>query len=272
MTHTSPQDYRAFDIPDILNVVFHPRSERRAPSSGPGTSDLIVEMDDGVRIGTRFHPAGKQDPIIVFFHGNGEIASDYDDLGPLYTGMDINLIVCDYRGYGLSTGRPTVSHMMADATALFDRIRSRLRADGFTGPLIVMGRSLGSASALEVATTRSNDVEALIIESGFAYIMPLLQLLGFANHTDGVNEDAGPKNLEKIKTIDMPTLIIHAQFDHIIPFSDGESLFRHSPASDKRLLEIEGADHNSIFYRGLDAYMDAVRTLVDSIRPSDPER
>jgi hypothetical protein len=271
MTGLSPHDYSAFDIPDILNVVFHPRSERRAPSSGPGTCDLIVDMDDGVRIGTRFHPAGKKDPIIVFFHGNGEIASDYDDLGPVYTDMGISIIVCDYRGYGLSTGRPTVSHMMADATALFDRVLSRLRDDGFTGPIIVMGRSLGSASALEIAKKRSNDIAALIIESGFAYIMPLLNLLGFENHKDGVNEEAGPRNLEKIKAIDMPTLIIHAQFDHIIPFSDGEALYHHSPATDKRLLEIEGADHNSIFYRGLDAYMDAVRTLVDSIRPSAPE-
>ncbi|GAB6094730.1 alpha/beta hydrolase [Desulfatiferula olefinivorans] len=267
MTQPDQHDYRVFDTPAVLDVLFHPRAERRAPASGPTLSDLLVTMDDGTRIGTRFHHAGAHDPIIVFFHGNGEIASDYDDLGPLYTGMSINFIVCDYRGYGLSTGRPTVSRMMSDATALFDHLRLQLRADGYTGALIIMGRSLGSASALEIARERCGHIDALIIESGFAFIMPLLHLLGLDDPMEGMCEENGPKNLEKIKTIDTPTLIIHAEFDHIIPFSDGEALFHHSPAENKRLLKIEGADHNTIFYRGLDPYMKAVGDLADTVRP-----
>ena len=46
-------------------------------------------------------------PSILFFHGNGEIVADYDDLGPLYNRMGINFLAADYRGYGRSTGRPT---------------------------------------------------------------------------------------------------------------------------------------------------------------------
>lgn len=266
MTSQQSKDFSAFDAPDVLNVVFHPRAERRSPSSGPSPFDLLVDIDEAVQIGIRCHPAGKNDPVIVFFHGNGEIASDYDDLGPLFTEHALNFIVCDYRGYGLSSGRPTISHMMNDCLILFDKILGWLRLNGYLGRIIVMGRSLGSASALEIASARPEAVDALIIESGFALIMPLLNLLGLYKTLPGLSEEGGPMNAEKIKTIDKPTLVIHAQFDHIIPFSDGQTLFNNAGAVDKQLLEIKGADHNTIFYRGLDDYMQAIQGLADKIR------
>ena len=43
-------------------------------------------------IGARFHIAGKEAPNILFFHGNGEIVSDYDDLGPVYNRIGINFL------------------------------------------------------------------------------------------------------------------------------------------------------------------------------------
>ena len=46
-------------------------------------------------------------PVILYFHGNGELASDYDMLAPLYTAKGITLLVADYRGYGRSGGTPT---------------------------------------------------------------------------------------------------------------------------------------------------------------------
>lgn len=259
-------NYSLFDVPDLLNVLFHPRTEHRPPSSDLSVTDLLFDITDGVRIGARFHSAGLHDPIILFFHGNGEIASDYDDLGPLFTDRALNFIVCDYRGYGLSTGQPTVSHMMGDCHILFEKIVSFLRTKGYQGRIIVMGRSLGSASALEIASAYPEKTDALIIESGFAYIMPLLRLLGLFKPINGVCEEAGPMNAEKIKSIQVPTLVIHAQYDHIIPFSDGETLFRHSASDDKKFLEIKGADHNTIFYKGLKEYIQAICEIADKVR------
>ena len=64
----------------------------------------------------------------------------------------------------------------------------------------------------------------------------------------------------------MPTLVIHAQYDHIIPFTDGQTLYDNSGAGDKTLLEIKNADHNSIFSVGFGEYMKAVTTLADKLR------
>ena len=265
MTTSPKKDYTVFDVPEVLQVLFHPRVASGGPDSSE-SRDMIFQMDDRVHIGARFHDVDKKGPILLFFHGNGEIASDYDDLSSMYTRMGINFLVFDYRGYGRSTGSPTMSHMMSDCRILFDKAVKTLRDKGFVGRIILMGRSLGSASALEIAWACPGCYDALIIESGFAYIMPLLELLGLYRTVPGINEKAGPENQKKISSVTVPTLVIHAQYDHIIPFSDGQTLFDSSGASDKSLLEIKGADHNTIFYLGLEEYMKAILDLSHKVR------
>ena len=190
--------------------------------------------------------------------------ADYDELGGVYNDMGINFLAVDYRGYGRSSGKPTVTAMMGDCHIIFDFVRQWLQENHFTGPLILMGRSLGSASVLELAAAYRNEVDGLIVESGFAYAGPLLQLLGINLEALGYREEEGFGNLDKIRQFDKTTLIIHAEFDHIIPFSDGQALYEACPSADKALLMIPGANHNDIFMRGLQEYLAAVGKLVES--------
>ena len=64
-----------------------------------------------------------------------------------------------------------------------------------------------------------------------------------------------------------PTLIIHAEDDHLIPLADGQALYEASPARDKRLLTIPGADHNTLFAVGWRPYLAAVETFVGHLQP-----
>jgi len=253
-------DYSVLDNPMVLAHIFHPRPEDR--SRKVTDTDVLIPVADSVHIGACFHLCDKQGPTILFFHGNGEIVSDYDELGKVYNRMGLNFVVVDYRGYGRSTGSPSVAGMMADCHVILAFVREYLGENGFTGTLTVMGRSLGSASALELASQTDPGFENLIIESGFAHAGELLKVLGIDPEIIHFQEAEGFENLEKMKAWTGPTLVIHAQFDHIIPFSDGQDLFDACPASDKCLLEIPGANHNDIFMRGLNAYMEAVKELV----------
>lgn len=179
--------------------------------------------------------------------------------------MGINFLAVDYRGYGRSTGRPTVTAMMADCHIIFKFVVNWLGKNDFQGPIILMGRSLGSASVLELAAANPDAVDALIVESGFAHAGPLLQLLGIDIAALGFKEEKGFGNLEKIRDFKKPTLIIHAEYDHIIPFSDGQKLYQSCPSDNRTLLKIPGANHNDIFMRGLQAYLAAVGKLVDAV-------
>lgn len=258
MADISQIDYGVLDRPEILNLLFYPRREDSPPRPGGNVHDLQIPVEEQVTIGARFHHAHAAAPTILFFHGNGEIVADYDDLGPLYVQRGINFLPVDYRGYGRSTGTPTVTAMMRDCHAVFAYVLDWLADGGYPGPVVVMGRSLGSASALEIAAHYRKRIAGLIIESGFAYLMPLLRLIGVSPLKLGITEEDGCQNIQKIRTFDRPTLIIHAQFDQIIPLSDGEALYEASAAEDKRLLVIPGADHNTIFMRGFNEYMAAI--------------
>jgi alpha-beta hydrolase superfamily lysophospholipase len=263
-------DSSAFDRPEVLMALFHPRRDDRGQAGAPpagapdvlGTVDVLVPVEADVAVGVRFHLAARQAASILFFHGNGEIAADYDDLGPVYTRAGINFLAADYRGYGRSGGRPTVAAMMRDACAVFRFVREWLAANRFDGPVFVMGRSLGSASALEIADHHSAQIAGLIIESGFARPLPLLKRLGIDPAAIGLREDRVFRHIGKISRWVKPLLIIHAEFDHIIPFSDGRALFDACPSKAKRLVQIPGADHNDIFLKGFDAYLEALLELV----------
>ena len=256
--------YEALDHPAILSSLFHPRRDNLSSSPLKNGKEFNIPVEENVVIHGRMHCFKMTAPTILFFHGNGEIVSDYNDIGPIYTKLGINFLVVDYRGYGKSTGDPTVTGMMADAHKIFEFVRNWLKKNDYKGPLFIMGRSLGSASALELAVNYQEQINGLIIESGFAHAIPLLQLLGVDTEALGISEDKGLNNIDKIKSFNKPVLIIHAEFDQIIPFSDGEALFKACPALDKRLLKIPGADHNTIFVRGLRSYMDAVKQFIIS--------
>lgn len=258
-------DYSVLDRPEALAAIFHPRPELSPPPLRDGVSDHLIPVAPDINVGARFHCSASEGANILFFHGNGEIVADYDDLGPLFNQADINLLAADYRGYGRSSSFPTVSGMMADCHLILEYARTWLNKNRHTGPTIVMGRSLGSASALELAATQPQLLDGVIIESGFAYAAALLRLLGIDPQRIGFKEEAGFANLDKIRRYAGPTLIIHAEFDHIIPFSDAQALFDASPSATKQLLKIHGANHNDIHMHGFAAIMQSIQSLIANV-------
>ena len=274
MKDISKIDYAALDRPEVLMFLFHPRPEPdgslfqtvESETRLAERKDILIPVQKDIAIGARFHMAEKSGGNLLFFHGNGEIVADYDELGAVYNQMGINLLAVDYRGYGRSGGKPTVTAMMLDCHVIFHFVRKWLQQNNFTGPILLMGRSLGSASVLELAVTYKNLVDGLIVESGFAYAGPLLTLLGIDFAALGFREEKGFRNVDKIKNFDKPTLIIHAEFDHIIPYSDGQTLHDACQSGEKKMLKIPGANHNDIFMRGSQEYLAAVKNIVETVK------
>ena len=271
MKDISTIDYATLDRPEVLRFLFHPRPEPTGLFSKAAESenrsrrqkDILIPVQEDIAIGARFHMAEKSGGNLLFFHGNGEIVADYDELGAVYNQMGINLLAVDYRGYGRSGGNPTVTAMMRDCHIIFHFVRQWLQQNDFSGPILLKGRSLGSASVLELADAYKKLADGLIVESGFAYAGPLLTLLGIDSVALGFKEEKGFCNVDKIRNFDQPTLIIHAEFDHIIPYSDGQTLHGACPSANKELLKIDGANHNDILMRGFQEYLAAVQNIVE---------
>ena len=269
MMTTQAFGYGKMDRSEVLQVLFHPRKEI-GPSPPPNVIDHDITVEENVRIGARFHMAGGEDPNILFFHGNGEIVADYDPVGPMYNEHGLSFLAVDYRGYGRSQGVPTATSMMRDAHVVFKEIRHWLNEKGRNGPLLVMGRSLGSACAIDLAACYGGDISGLIIESGFAHTVPLLNCLGVDTQTLGITEADGFKNLDKISQVSKPTLIIHGRYDQIIPVMSAELLQVHCAARGKEFHMIPGADHNTVMVYAGKYYFETIKRFTDKIQGKRP--
>ena len=69
-------DYSLIDQPSTLMYIFYPRED--FTPCPVNAFDLLVPVDDRVSIHCRFYIGTERRPWILFFHGNGEVVSDYD--------------------------------------------------------------------------------------------------------------------------------------------------------------------------------------------------
>jgi alpha-beta hydrolase superfamily lysophospholipase len=251
-------DISLFDRPGVSQFIFYPR---RDPPPQDDRALYPVEVGEGIAVVCRFYPAPAGIATILYFHGNGETAGDYDLVSSLYTALEINLFVADYRGYGLSTGEPTISHILHDAHPVFQRLREVLGEGGYSEAIFVMGRSLGSAPAIEVAFQSQDALQGLIVESGFSDAFRLLSYIGLPIQVPPQQGEGFP-NGHKMRSIRIPTLLIHAAEDHLIPLPEAEELLRLSAAEEKRLVVIPRADHNTLMMVGRDRYFQEIEGFI----------
>jgi pimeloyl-ACP methyl ester carboxylesterase len=253
-------DYSSIDQSLAIRYIFYPR--RDFTECPENAFDLPVPVEDNVLVLCRFYGGDVNWPWILFFHGNGEVVSDYDEVAPLYNKKGLNIVVADYRGYGVSGGFPTLTALVRDAHVLFKAVTDELAKRGFRPHLWVMGRSLGSISALELASKHQEAIRGLIIESGFTSVVRIIKHLGLPVE-DIALEEIDQDCVNMLKGIRLPTLIIHGEWDTLVPEKEAEELYRNLGSKNKELLVIPSADHNDVLLVGFDTYFRALQTFME---------
>jgi len=254
------------DRPEILQIIF-PVAYSPCHFSSPSVNSLLdatthfIEVEEGVRVGCGFWARGKDFPTILYFHGNGETVLDHDWLAKFYNQIGVNLFVADYRGYGLSNGKPTVTNLISDSHVIFEGFRKFIQEGGYEPRLFVMGRSLGSVPAVELAYHYQDELNGLIIESGSSSNFRRLWDYLDASEVKRLLGE-GLLNREKIKSVYIPTFIIHGELDQTIPVQEGLELYENSRAEDRDILVISGADHNDLMIRGHEQYFSKLEEFI----------
>ncbi len=248
------------DRPELLQTLFFPEPATMRYSGEKAIWDGKFAVE-GAELGYRLYVHQPTAPLMIYFHGNGELAVHYDGIASFFHQIGASLLVIDFRGYGWSTGTPTVTTLIEDVPAIVAALPSIQAQGGLQNPpLYVMGRSMGSAPAIEMASTFSHTFAGLIVESGFASIMPLLLRRGFdVSILGGEPDPIG--NIHKIAELDLPLLVIHGENDLLIPVEQGQQLYDASPSPHKHILRMAGLGHNNLLLRP-DAYFNAIATLI----------
>jgi uncharacterized protein len=263
-TDNEMQEYSKLDHPAILSRLFYPHRVPKTPLP-KGAMDIDFAVESDIILGCRFYIHDLSAPSILYFHGNGEIVCDHDDIAEQYMNVGCNLLVMSYRGYGWSSGSPSVTSLFSDARTIFTEVTDRLKTLKFSGPLFVMGRSLGSACAIDLAVLFGDSLKGLIIESGFADSLPLLKLLGVDPSKMKIGEEDCFGNRKKIARVTLPTLLLHGAQDQLIPVAEAEKLQSDSGARNKQFFLIPGADHNTLISVAGIHYFQMIRRFIDSV-------
>lgn len=223
------------------SLIYYPQPRARGANSP--TMTLSVPGAE-LLISVRPH-AGPE--AIVYFGGNGEdVCFNLPAFSSAFPRHALYLM--NYRGYGGSSGTPTEADIQQDALALFDRVHAQ------HPNVVIMGRSLGTGVAIRLASQRPATRLVLITpyssiaELGarqFPYL-PVKWLL----HDKFESWRYAPQ-------IRVPTLLVAAEHDQIIPRASTEDLYGRFDQGVASLQVIPGVGHNTISQHPL--YLQALR-------------
>lgn len=218
---------------------------------GPGI--IKLRTNSGETISARYYAYPGAKYTVLFSNGNGEDIGSVAPFAAELKDAGFNVFTYDYRGYGTSEGTPTEQNSYEDAEAALHYLTHDLGIP--LENIIVHGRSLGGGPTMELAANHT--IGGVVLESTFtsAFSVPFnIRILPF---------DKFP-NLEKLKNVTTPVLVIHGRRDQTISFIHGERLFAAAPGR-KYALWVEEAGHNNLFYSARGPYLKAIRDFADSL-------
>ncbi len=204
-----------------------------------GFTEQTFQSFDGTDLVIWSRQANSGKPTILYFHGNaGNLAGRAERFDRLAR-RGYGVVAMAYRGSSGSQGRPDETLITKDAAFLRDQIAKTVK-----GTLIYYGESLGTGVAIKLATTHPPD--ALVLEAPYTSItdraaaqMPIFPVrLILDQRWDSATH---------IKSVSVPTFVIHGTNDAVIPFSDGQAIFNASPAATKILKKMQGAHHHDLW-------------------------
>ncbi len=248
-----------FDSPQFNQNLFFPR--RDGLPVPPNSDEMQIEVEPGVKVHIRRYLNPESKFTLLYFHGNGEIVSDYNELAPIFAHLGAELIVCDYRGYGLSTGFPTLRNVLKDAHKIYQHLVDH---EKMLDMICVMGRSLGSASAIELCSNYPK-INCCVIESGYADPIPLVERRGLKIEKTTPEEDALFNNSQKIQKVKCPLLIMHGEDDVLIYPMEAKLNYEKAGSKEKALQILEGVGHNDIMMAPNNGYFSCLHLFFSKV-------
>lgn len=163
------------------NVPVDARTEIPSPRQFGITDfeDLQIPTPDGESLHAFFLRQPKtrfrRKITVLMFHGNaGNIGHRVPIAKAIQDTLQCNVILLEYRGYGMSTGTPDEAGLKIDAQTGLDYMRQR--PEFSDTKFVIYGQSLGGAVAINLVATNQEqgDIGGLILENTFLSIRKLI--------------------------------------------------------------------------------------------------
>ncbi len=246
-------------------LLYFPLRELDADPSLAGLEfeEVRLVTADGVRLHAWHLPHPQPRGALLFLHGNaGNISHRLDSLA-IFHRLGLATLILDYRGYGLSEGKPDEHGTYLDAEAGW---RHLIDARGYTPEqIVVFGRSMGGAIAAHAAARHRpaglivESTPTSIVDLG-AELYPWLPVRLLARHRYPA--------AEALARYPGPVLVAHSRNDEIVPYPHAERLLALL-GSRGRLLALRGG-HNDGFLATGPAYHEGLDAFLAEVLPDAP--
>lgn len=225
------------------SMIFFPYATLDQTPAGWGLAyeDVFLDTEDGVRLHGWYIPRQGSTQSLLFFHGNAGNISHRGASVEIFHRLGLNVFIFDYRGYGMSQGKPDEKGLYKDARAAWRYLNKERGFD--QEEIILFGRSMGGAVAAELAAEIQPG--GLILESTFSSakdvanaVFPVLSRLIFLRYDFDT--------VAHVRRVTCPVLVLHSPDDEIIPFRLGEKVFQ-AANEPKSFVKMRGGHNNGIF-------------------------
>jgi pimeloyl-ACP methyl ester carboxylesterase len=226
------------------SLVFHPYSPSRSwlePPADCEAQDVYLRTAAGIQIHARWYPCPGARRAVLFCHsraGNLSLAVLPEAVRHWHEVIGASVLVFDYPGYGFSDGSPSEVGCYAAADVAYDWLVQVKRVA--PERLLLLGRSLGTAVAVQLASRRPH--QALILISPFTSLPDVAHFLCPMLPTRTLMRNRFD-SLARIRNCPGPLLVFHGTRDRTVPFALGKRLFA-AAREPKRFVQVEGAGHD----------------------------
>ncbi|MCF7955707.1 MAG: alpha/beta hydrolase [Phycisphaerae bacterium] len=215
---------------------------------------VMIKTSSGEKICAYYFKNSKAEFTLLYSHGNAEDIGQNRFVFERFVNQGFSVLAYDYRGYGLSEGRPSEKNAYEDIAAAYTYLTEVAGVPA--NKIIPYGRSVGGAMAVDIAVKKP--VGGVILQNAFtsAYrVVTHIPILPF----DKLN------NLKKIDKIDCPVLIMHGSADRIVKPWHSSALL-NAAKEPKLYLMVEGIGHNNdMATAAWDQYWQAIEELTEMI-------
>ena len=219
---------------------------------GPGI--LSIKTTGGAVISAVYVCEPNSEFTVLYSHGNAEDIGDLREFFEIFRSEGYSVLGYDYRGYGKSKGRAGEQNSYEDVESVYEYLVRDLNTPA--EKIIALGRSVGGGVTMHLACEK--EVAGLILESPFITafrVITRVPLVPFDKF----------RNIDKIKNVRCPVLIVHGKDDRIVPLWHGEKLFKE--ANEPKLkFWVDGAGHNDLVLEAGKEYWEILKQFRELIQ------
>lgn len=200
--------------------------------------EVNINTTDGISLNGLLFKADSSKGLIFYLHGNAGSLSSWGNVAEVYTDLNYDVFILDYRGFGKSEGSiNNQEQLYQDIQTVFDEMKKDYDEEN----IIVLGYSIGSGPSAHLAST--NNPRLLILQAPYYNLTDLTKrhypiaptfLLKYKFATN-----------EYLKDCNMPVVILHGDQDEVIDYESSLKLKELFKPQDT-LITLNGLGHNGI--------------------------